>query len=60
MSEHKHSYMPLKKGYYKLSGSITGIGLPGYNQSVAYATLYCPECGETKEVISADHRKDDD
>ena len=54
-----HDFQVAKANYYKLD-SGTGNGFFGniYNQSVVYSTLYCKKCGETKEVISADHRKD--
>ena len=54
ISTHQHSFVELpssqkRGGYFKQ--------LPGgnYDQSMAYAMLYCPECGETKEVVAADH-----
>ena len=55
-----HQYFPLKENYYKLDkdGSFTGVGLPKYDQSIAYTMLCCRRCGVTKEVISADHRKE--
>ena len=57
MSNCQHEYHPAKKGYYKLTGYINGLGLPTCDQSITYATLYCHKCGDMKEVIWADHRK---
>ena len=58
MSECEHRYKPSKRGYYKLTGDIGGIGLPTYDQSITYATLFCEKCGDIKEVVWANHCKD--
>jgi hypothetical protein len=54
MIRHEHQFTELpsaqrRRGYFK--------GLPngGYDQSIAYTMLYCVQCGETKEVVAADH-----
>lgn len=54
MEEHQHNFVELpsaqaKRGYFKLAPD------GGYDQSVAYTMLYCSGCGETKEVVAADH-----
>lgn len=54
MTEHQHNFVELpssqaRKGYFKLAPD------GGYDQSVAYTMLFCRECGETKEVVAADH-----
>ena len=54
-----HNYFSLKENYYKLISNTTVL-YPTYNQNVAYTMLCCSKCGETKEVISADHRKKED
>lgn len=50
----KHNYQIAKSGYYKLTPSewVT------YDQTVAYAMLFCTQCGDTKEVVSQDHRRE--
>lgn len=50
MMEHEHDFRPFnsKGGYYKIIN-----GKP--EQRVAYEMLYCPRCGETKEVIVQNH-----
>ena len=54
----EHDYrLASERAYFKLSGKTTGLGLPDYDQSVSYSMLYCTKCGDTKEIISADHRK---
>ena len=57
MDSCKHEYRPAKRGYFKQTGKIGGLGLPTYDQSISYASLYCSKCGEMKEVVWADHRK---
>ena len=55
----KHTYQqPPGGGYYKRDkdGGINSLGLPKIDQSVSYIMLYCPKCGNTKEVMVADHR----
>lgn len=54
MDRHIHIFQELpsaasRKGYFKR--------LPDgqYDQSLAYTMLFCTECGETKEVVAADH-----
>jgi hypothetical protein len=54
MIRHEHEFTELpsaqrRRGYFKR--------LPdgGYDQSIVYTMLYCPQCGETKEVVAADH-----
>jgi len=51
---HQHQFVELpsaqqRRGYFKR--------LPdgSYDQSISYTMLYCPECGETKEIVAADH-----
>jgi hypothetical protein len=54
----QHDYRPLGGGYYKRDGDkMTDIGLPKMDQSKSYRMLYCSKCGETKEVLAADHMK---
>lgn len=53
-SDHRHNFIELpsaqaRGGYFKQSTS----GL-FYDQSRSYTMLYCPGCGETKEVVSRD------
>jgi hypothetical protein len=54
MSFHQHQFVEIpsaqrRGGYFKQfpNGS--------YDQSIVYTMLYCPECGETKEIVAADH-----
>ncbi len=54
-----HDYFALSSAYYKKTGFPTALGQSGHNQAVAYAMLCCRKCGATKEVISADHRKEE-
>ncbi len=53
-----HHYYTLKEDYYKHDGSEGSFG-PRYDHSIAYSTLCCRKCGKIKEVISADHRKEE-
>ena len=55
-----HNYFPLSRDYYKENGRTTGLSQPAMDQIIAYTMLCCSKCGETKEVISADHRKKED
>ena len=59
MSDCKHEYRITRKPYYKLSGKKTGLGLPAYDQSTEYTMLYCINCTDTREIVSADHHKKD-
>lgn len=44
-----HNFLTLNnKNYYK-------GGLP--DRSVAYTIIFCSKCGETREVVSMDHRE---
>lgn len=58
MSHHEHTFEELpsaqaRGGYFKRREDDIG----SYDQSVAYTMLYCTGCGETKEVVAADHVK---
>jgi len=54
---HVHDYRPVGKSYFKRDGNTTpGLGLPSHDQAVSYVTLFCPKCGDSKEIIAADHR----
>lgn len=53
MQSHCHIFVELESarkrgGYFKL---VDGA----YDQSRAYTMLYCETCGETKEVVCANH-----
>ena len=50
----QHHFEPLGSAYFKQTGQIGGLGLPIYDQSKSYQRLYCPRCGETKEVLQFD------
>jgi len=53
-----HEFKPLKVGYYKLDKRKTELSnIIQYDQSISYATLYCPKCGCTTEVVAGDHRQ---
>jgi len=54
IERHEHEFAELgsaqrRRGYFKQ--------LPdgSYDQSIAYTMLYCLRCGETKEIVAADH-----
>jgi hypothetical protein len=54
MGVHQHQFVELpsaqrRRGYFKKLPDGT------YDQSIAYTMLYCPDCGDTKEVVAADH-----
>ena len=51
-----HTYTVARAGYYKTNGRRNEFGAT-YDQSVEYSTLYCTKCGDTKEIVSSDHRK---
>ena len=63
MSQHErcktdgHDYRPACQPYFKQSGRITGLNLPAHDQSVSYIMLYCTRCGDTLEIVAADHRE---
>lgn len=61
MPDHEHTFRPIHSPYYKRDGGTIVMlgGAASHDQSVSYVTLYCPGCGETKEVIAKDHRKQD-
>lgn len=52
-----HDFFVTHKGYYKADGGRNMIG-PTYDHSVEYSMLACRRCGEAKEVVSADHRRE--
>jgi len=52
----EHKYEVLRSGYFKLTGEDNAFG-PTYDQSVAYASLFCVRCADLKEVIAADYRQ---
>lgn len=55
-----HDYVPANKSpYYKRSedGESTGLGLPKHDQSIAYLTLFCTKCGNTREIVACNHRR---
>jgi len=53
----QHNYFPIKENYYKTDGKTNELGLTVYDQTVAFSMLCCSKCGQTMEVVSADHRK---
>ena len=54
-----HDFFVAKRGYYKEDGGTIAMlgGAPSYDHSIEYSMLACKRCGETKEVVSGDHRK---
>lgn len=53
-----HEFRAMKKDYFKLDlDRINAFGEPSFDNTVAYTSLFCPRCGETKEVVSIDRRK---
>ena len=60
MPECEHNYKEMSGGpFYKIKNAVdpTSFTNVSYDQSVAYITLICNKCGDTKEVIHRDHRK---
>jgi len=53
----EHDYMLIGGQYSKRSGKITNMGTSIYDQSVAYSMVFCRKCAQTKEIVSADHRR---
>jgi hypothetical protein len=51
-----HDFAIAKSGYFKQHSGSDAWRKP-YNQQVAYSMLYCRRCGETREIISTDHRR---
>lgn len=53
-----HEFRLQGRSYYKEFSprKIGPLGLPEYKQDVSFRMLFCPKCGETKEIISQDHR----
>ena len=60
MNEHVHKYQPTGRSYFKQTGVIGGLGLPNHDSAIEYVTLYCQQCGDTKEIIAKDHRRRED
>jgi len=55
--ETNHDYRPTSAPYFKRDGKTTAINIPSYDQSIEFQMLYCTKCGDTKEIIAADHRQ---
>jgi hypothetical protein len=51
-----HDFEIAKRDYFKTNGRPHPLG-QCYDQNVSYSMLYCCRCGETKEIVSADHKK---
>jgi len=49
-----HNFVILSKDYFKRSAA----DIIGYDQEIAYSTLYCTKCGLIKEVISRQLKED--
>lgn len=52
-----HDYRPASTPYLKRSGEKTGGGTPKDDELVSFLMIYCANCGDTKEIIAADHRR---
>lgn len=52
--EHKHEFVQAGRPYYKENGGVNMFGKT-YDHSIEYQTLFCKNCGETKEIVCANH-----
>ena len=55
----EHAFEVARSGYYKTTGATNVYGHI-YEQEVEYAMLFCTKCGTTKEIVSTDHRKNEE
>ncbi len=46
-----HEFRVLKRDFFKLKEPReNGVFWPIYDQTKTFSTLFCPKCGQTKEV----------
>jgi hypothetical protein len=55
--DHNYQQVAGRSPYYKRDGGTGALGLPTFDQTVAWVMLTCTKCGKQLEVIARDYRK---